>query len=114
MTEHFQRFSAPDPVVHAQGIERARSALAKARGASDSLAVIDLAGDLAGMLTTARREAEARDLLAPLQSVVREHLSLEPSGWFYLAFGTVSQYLGLRAKHYASLSRGPHERYAHP
>jgi len=104
MTEYFQRFSAPDPVVHAQDIERTRSALAKARDASDSLAVIDLAGDLAGMLTTARREAEARGLLAPLQPVVREHLSLEPAGWFYLAFGTASQYLGLRAEANAMFS----------
>jgi len=50
------------------------------------------------MLTIDRREAEAHDLLAPLQSLAREHLAAEPAGWFFLAFGTASQYLGLRAE----------------
>lgn len=98
MTEHFQRYSAPDPVALAQGVARTRDALAIARAENDSLAVIDLAGELASMLTTDRREAEARNLLAPLQLTVREHLSSEPAGWFYLAFGTACQYLGLRAE----------------
>ena len=80
MTEHFQRYSAPDPAAHAQEIARTREALARARSGNDSLSVIELASDLAEMLTTARREAEARDLLLPLQAAVREHLSSEPSG----------------------------------
>lgn len=104
MTEHFQRFNAPDPIAHARNIARTQDALTNARGESDALAVIDLASELASLLTTARREAEARDLLAPLQSVVREHLSSEPAGWFYLAFGTASQYLGLRAQANAMFS----------
>lgn len=98
MTEHFQRFSASDPIAHAQEIARTQDALARARSDGDSLSIIDLASELAEMLTTARREAEARDLLVPLQAAVREHLSSEPSGWFYLASGTASQYLGLRAE----------------
>ncbi len=104
MTAHFQRFSAPDPIAHAQNIERTQDALARARNDGDTVAVIDLAGDLASLLTTARREAEARDLLAPLLTAVREHLSSEPSAWFYLAFGTASQYLGLRAEANAMFS----------
>lgn len=96
MTEPFQRFTAPDPVAHAQAIARTRSAMSKARAEGDSLAEIDHAGELASVLTTARQEAEARELLASLQPAVREHLSAEPAGWFYLALGTASQYLGLR------------------
>jgi len=96
MAEHFQRYSAPDPEGLAQDIERARQDLAEARANGNALAVVDHAADLAGMLTTRRQESEARDLLAPLQSSVREHLSAEPAGWYYLAFGTASQYLGFR------------------
>lgn len=113
MTEHFQRFSAPDPIAHAQNTARTQDVLANAGGESDSLAVIDLTGDLASMLTTARREAEARDLLAPLQSAVREHLSSEPAGWFYLAFGTASQYMGLRAEANAMFSEALNLARAH-
>jgi tetratricopeptide (TPR) repeat protein len=96
MAEHFQRYTAPDPEKLAQDIERARRDLSEARANRSALAIIEHAGDLAGMLTTHRQESEARDLLAPLQSTVREHLSSEPAGWYYLAFGTASQYLGFR------------------
>jgi len=98
MTDHFQRFTAPDASALAREIAQTRGALSKAQAAEDPLAVVDLAGDLASMLTTDRREAEARDLLAPLQSLAREHLAEESAGWFFLAFGTASQYLGLRAE----------------
>jgi tetratricopeptide (TPR) repeat protein len=97
MTEHFQRYSAPDPVAHAREIERLSAALS-ACSDSGSLGAIDLSADLASLLTSARREAEARELLVPLLSAVREHLSSEPAGWYYLSFGTASQYLGLRAE----------------
>lgn len=98
MAEHFHRFSAPDPVAHTQEIARLGKALQDATSAGDSLAVLDHSTDLASLLTTARREAEARELLAALQTAVREHLSAEPAGWYYLSFGTACQYLGLRAE----------------
>ncbi|HWH40423.1 MAG TPA: hypothetical protein VNU21_11330 [Usitatibacter sp.] len=96
MADHFQRYSAPDPERLAQDIERVRQELLEARANGNALAIIEHAGDLASMLTTNREEAEGRDLLRPLQSTVLEHLSSEPAGWYYLAFGTASQYLGFR------------------
>jgi len=96
MPEHFQRFSASDPAVLAQDIARTRQALSVARAQGDVLATIERAGELAGMLTTDRQESVARELLVPLQSAVSEHRSSEAAGWYYLAFGTASQYLGLR------------------
>ncbi len=96
-TEHFQRFTAPDAAALVRDIARGRDALARARAEADPLAVIDSAGELAAMLTTARQEAEARALLIPLECTARKHLGSEPAGWFLLALGTASQYLGLRA-----------------
>lgn len=96
MVTHFQRHSAPDPIAHAQEMERLATALAAAQAETGSITEIDLSADLASLLTTARREADARALLAPLQAAVRGHLGSEPAGWYYLAFGTASQYLGLR------------------
>ncbi len=97
MIEYFQRYTAPDPDAHAQEIERLSAALSNV-SYSGSLAAVDLSADLASLLTTARREAQARELLVPLQSTVQNHLSSEPAGWYYLSFGTASQYLGLRAE----------------
>lgn len=96
MPQHFQRYRAPDAVVLAAQIERARGALAEAQARGHALDVIERAGELAGMLTTDRREGQARDLLVPLLDAVAAHRAAEPAGWYYLAFGTASQYLGLR------------------
>ena len=80
MTEFFQRYTAPDPAALIQDIERSRGALSTAQVEGNALLVIERAGELAGMLTTARHEAEARQLLEPLQSAVEDHLSREPAG----------------------------------
>jgi tetratricopeptide (TPR) repeat protein len=96
MPEHFQRYSAPDLVALAQDIERTRQELAEARALGDVLAVVERAGELANMLIINRQESTARDLLVPLQAAAREYLSSEPAGWYYLSYGTASQYLGLR------------------
>ncbi|MFZ3324000.1 MAG: hypothetical protein WA190_16625 [Usitatibacter sp.] len=96
MPESFQRFSALDPAALTQDIARTRKDLSEAQAKGDTLAIVERAGELAGMLTTDRREAEARQLLAPLQSSARDLHSSEPAGWYYLAYGTASQYLGLR------------------
>jgi tetratricopeptide (TPR) repeat protein len=106
MAEHFQRYSDPDPERLARDIERVRQDLLQARANGSALAIIERAGDLASMLTTHREEAEARDLLTPLQSAVREHMSSEPAGWYYLAYGTASQYLGLRDEANAMFAEG--------
>ena len=96
MPEHFQRYNAPDPAALVQDIKRTRRELSEAQARNDVLAIVERSGELAGMLTTNREESAARDLLLPLQSAVRERLSSEPAGWYYLSLGTASQYLGLR------------------
>lgn len=96
MSPHFHRYTAPDPEAHALEIQGLSAAMSAARAGTDSRALIDASADLASVLTTARREAEAHDLLLPLLSVAREHASQEPAGWFLLSLGTASQYLGLR------------------
>jgi tetratricopeptide (TPR) repeat protein len=96
MADHFERYNAPDPVALGEDIAHARRDLSEARATGKASLIIEHASDLASMLTTNRQEAEARDLLEPLQSTVRECLSSEPAGWYYLAYGTASQYLGLR------------------
>ncbi len=96
MPEHFQRFSAPDSTALARDIPRTREMLSTAQAQDDVLATIERAGELASMLTTDRQESAARELLVPFQSAARAHLSSETVGWYYLAFGTASQYLGLR------------------
>ena len=98
MTEHFLRHTPADTAALARDIEGTRAAMAAAKASGNAIALIDSAGELASMLTAARQEAEARDLLVPLLALAREHASAEPAGWYLLAFGTTSQYLGLRAE----------------
>jgi tetratricopeptide (TPR) repeat protein len=92
MTAHFLRHTPSDLAALEAEIARTRLALA---AADDAVTVLDRAGELAGMLTAARQEQEARDLLVPLLASAREHASTEPAGWFFLALGTASQYLDL-------------------
>jgi len=96
--EPFQRFTAPDPAALEREIERARASLSEATKQGDALATIEHAADLAGMLTTARRESEAHELLLPLEQAARVLKSKEPAGWFFLSLATASQYLDRRAE----------------
>jgi tetratricopeptide (TPR) repeat protein len=94
----FMRFSAPDPAALATGIAEVRAKLAAAVQAGDSLAVVDAAADLGGLLTTARREAEAVQLLERHQHLVEAQASQEPAGWFWNAYATALQYCGRRVQ----------------
>ena len=98
MSEHFLRHKPPDLATLERDIERTRQALSVAQAIGNDIVVIERAGELASMLTSARREAEARELLVPLLASARKHPLPEPTGWYFLAFGTASQYLGLRAE----------------
>ena len=92
------RFSAPDPVVLATGIAEMRLKLPAAIQAGDPLAVVDAAADLGGMLTTARMEAEAVQLLEQHLHLVEAHAQHEPAGWFWNAYATALQYCGRRTE----------------
>jgi len=95
---HFQRFAAADAPQLASDIERAQKALLAAQAGTDPLAHLERAGELASMLTTARREAEASELLLPLLSIAEQNSAHEPAGWYFLALATASQYLELRTQ----------------
>lgn len=94
----FQRFTAPDAVALEVSIEEHRARLAQALQAGDELGLVDHAGDLAGLLTTARREAEALALLQPQLDRVERFSSSEVAGWFWNAYATTLQYNGLRTQ----------------
>ena len=92
------RFTAADPAALASSITDMRAKLAAAVQASEPLAIIDAAGDLGGLLTTARLETEAVQILEHHLSLVETHARQEPAGWFWNAYATALQYCGRRAE----------------
>jgi len=92
----FLRFSAADPVALQRDIAEMRLKLAAAQEAGDSLASVDAAADLGSMLTTARLEREAVDLLGQHSALAERHALDEPAGWFWNAYATALQYSGHR------------------
>lgn len=94
----FQRFTAPDAAALQAGIDEHRTQLALALQAGDELRIVDHTGDLAGLLTTARREAEALQLLQSQLERVERFSSSEVSGWFWNAYATALQYSGRRTE----------------
>jgi tetratricopeptide (TPR) repeat protein len=93
---HFQRFTAPDQHLLFEQIDQVRLNLQAAKGTEDPLQLLDAAGVLGSMLTTARKEAEARELLLNYLPLAQQHGSSEEVGWFLLALATANQYLELR------------------
>ena len=61
--DEFMRFSAADPTALARSIAEARIKLSSALQVGEALAVVDAAADLGSLLTTARKEIEAAELL---------------------------------------------------
>jgi tetratricopeptide (TPR) repeat protein len=94
----FQRFTAPDVAALEISIAEHRARLARALQAGDALGMVDHTGDLAGLLTTARREAEALELLQAQVDRVEQFSTCEVSGWFWNAYATALQYNGQRAQ----------------
>lgn len=89
----FQRYTAPDPQALAEDIATARNELAAARTRGDEPAELEAAADLGGMLTTARKETEARAILAPALERARRRGASETTGWLLLNLATANQYL---------------------
>ncbi|GAA0757277.1 hypothetical protein LRH25_18360 [Ideonella azotifigens] len=92
----FMRFNSPDPDALAIGIEEARAKFAAARLAGDMLATVEHAADLGSMLTTARREGEALELMQTLLAEAEAQAAHEPAGWFFNAYATALQYCDRR------------------
>jgi len=94
MTAEFQRFTAPDAAQLERDIATCRERLAQAEALGDDAAIVDHAADLGGMLTTARREAEALAVMAPHTARAEALPQHEPTAWFWNALATALQYLG--------------------
>jgi tetratricopeptide (TPR) repeat protein len=94
----FQRFTAPDAAALDVNIGEHRVKLAQALQAGDDLDVIDGTADLAGLLTTARREPEALALLQSQLDGAERFPASEIAGWFWNTYATALQYNGLRAE----------------
>jgi tetratricopeptide (TPR) repeat protein len=92
----FQRFTAPDLAALEAGIAGHRAQLAQALQSGDDLSIVDHTSDLAGLLTTARREAEALALLEEQLDRAALFSASEVSGWFWNTYATALQYNGLR------------------
>jgi tetratricopeptide (TPR) repeat protein len=92
----FQRFVAPDAAALEPGMAGHRTGLAHALRAGDELGILDHTADLASLLTTARREAEALALLHEQLDRVECFSASEVSGWFWNAYATALQYNGRR------------------
>lgn len=93
---HFQRFTADDPIALERNIASAQAQLIAVRAAGDEAKALDVVESLGGMLTTARREGEARALLVPAVSAARELGPSELLGWLLLQLATANHYLDLR------------------
>lgn len=98
MPAEFMRFTAPDAQALARGITEQRAQLAFALRAKDSPATVEHAADLAALLTTDRREAEALQLLREHAAAAEALPGQEAAGWFWNAYATALQYAGHRAE----------------
>ncbi|HET7403855.1 MAG TPA: tetratricopeptide repeat protein [Usitatibacter sp.] len=104
----FMRYSAPDPEGLERDIEQMHARLAQAIGDNEPLAIVDHAADLGTMLTTARREAEAVQLLRSHAALAEAHAGHEASAWYWNALATALQYTDHRAEaeHYFAKATG--------
>lgn len=93
---HFQRFTADDPAALERQIADARQQLIELQRAGDDARTLDRIESLGGMLTTARREDEARALLVPAVDSARALGPSELLGWLLLQLATANQYLDRR------------------
>ena len=94
----FMRFSAPDPATLERGIADMRIKLLVAVQSGEPIAIVDAAADLASMLTTGRREAEAVEMLKEHLIHAAANEQNEPAGWFWNAYATALQYEGRRSE----------------
>lgn len=113
---HFQRFTASDQELLFEQIDQVRLDLQAAEGREEPLPILDAAGVLGSLLTTARKEAAARQLLLNYLPLAQQNEASEKVGWFLLALATANQYLELRPEaneQFAeALRRARHHRWA--
>ena len=105
LVAEFMRFSATDPAALERSIAETRAKLTAAVQAGESLAALDAAADLGSMLTTARKEVEAAELLEQHIRHAEAFAEIEPAGWFWNAYATALQYSGKRSEAEAYFSK---------
>ncbi|MDF1604409.1 hypothetical protein [Nocardioides sp. YIM 152315] len=90
----FGRYTLPEAEAAAAVVD-ARQVLETVADLDDRRAALEATIDLANALTTARREAEAVELLAPVVAAARaDDVPLDALGWALLMLATAEQYLG--------------------
>jgi tetratricopeptide (TPR) repeat protein len=92
----FMRFTALDVGDIERSIRDTRLKLSEAQSRGDKSAILDHAADLGGMLTSARNETEALELLRSHEQLASTHPSAEQTAWFWNALATALQYVGER------------------
>ena len=93
---HFQRFTLPDQQLLLEQIEQVRLNLQTGESSDEPLKTLEAAAVLGSLLTTARKEAEARQILLNYLPLAEFNKVAEERGWFFLALATANQYLGRR------------------
>lgn len=101
----FMRFTAPDPAALQSAIAAAEAALPGLLAGDNRLARVECVAELGGLLTTARREAEAVQLLRAHMADAEAEPRAEPSAWFWNALATALQYTGEHEAAQAYFSR---------
>lgn len=92
----FQRFTVDDQQGLENDIRIARADLQAARAKGDQSAALEIAADLGRLLTTARREQEARSILMAALDEARPSGASETTGWLLMNLATANQYLHKR------------------
>ncbi|MCL1635658.1 hypothetical protein M2650_13600 [Luteimonas sp. SX5] len=95
---YFRRFTPADFKALDREIDQARAEMAAARYRGDRLEAIRIAADIGGMLTSARRESEARTILAAALDEARPYGRTAALGWVLLNLATANQYLDRRSE----------------
>jgi hypothetical protein len=95
---YFQRFTLDDQEEILVEIEKTRLKLAKARSEGDAIQSLALVPGLCCMLTTARQENEAHQLLLEHLPLARQGNMPEELGWLLLALSATNQYLEHRSE----------------
>ena len=98
VVSEFMRFKAPDEVALESDIVETRLKLVAAVRAGDALTIVDAAADLGSLLTTGRRESEAKQMLEGHLYLAEAQTQHEPAGWFWNTYATVLQYCDERAQ----------------
>ena len=91
--DHFLRHTPRDFEALERAIEQERAELQAAEFRDDLLDVLDHAGNLGAMLTSARREREGYAVLASRLEQARRTSDAEPAAWLIHALATSAQYL---------------------